>query len=147
MPSQCVSMRRAPMTSPPGSASSTLPKRASRGPSSMIEARTLGASSWAGRQLWAALASSTTVSSAGPFDGDADPGQDLADGQDVADARHALQRHGLVGQKTGEQGRERFVLIPEGRTVPLSGRPPSMTNLCMRVPRARAGWEIWLGSL
>ena len=109
--SRWASSRRRPMKSPPGGGMLAAPKRASSGPASRNEARILleSSSSTAGSET--ARAQSRTLLSRDPIDLDAELLEQRDLGLGVADPRHPVQEHLLLGQQAGGEDRQRGVLV------------------------------------
>ena len=120
-----MSTRRRPITSPPGGGSVTAPNRASIGPASRIDARILAQSAGSSGLGRSARVSTRTVFAAGP----------LGRGAEVQRAPRASFRRRECGgccrarptpsasRVAARIGSAAF-LLPAGRTVPRSGRPP-----------------------
>ncbi len=117
----CVSMRRRPMTSPPGGGRSTCPQRASSGPASRIDARMRLQSVAVERRLRDELGADLEVVLRRPLDARAQIGEQLDHHLDVADARDVRRRDGAVGQQRRGDDGQRRVLVPLGRDRPGEG--------------------------
>ena len=96
---KCVSMRRRPMTSPPGGGSTTLPNRASNGPASRIEARIRVQSSGSAAGLRRHGVSMTTVLAAVHSLDGTEVDEQLEQRLDVANPRNVVERDRAVGEQ------------------------------------------------
>ena len=139
--SRWASRRRRPMKSPPGGGIFASPKRASSGPASRNEARILPESS--SSTLAGDLAGAEPDAVVGdPRDLDPELLEQGDLGFGVADPRHPVQQHLLLGQQAGGEDRQRRVLVAGDGRAPRRGarRPGSRTSpsVCsLRAHRAR----------
>src|SRR5437762_1684460 len=126
---KCVSTRRRPITSPPGGGSCTRPKRASIGPARRIEARMRAHSCGSSSRGVAGRAS--TVTAFFPVHSTLAP-RCVRRASIVSTSR----MRGTLSSRQGpsassvaaRMGRAAF-LLPAGRIVPWSGRPPETQNV------------------
>ena len=123
----CVSIRRRPMTSPPGGGTVAVPKRASSGPARRMDAR-----------IWLqSSSSSSVVVSAGGVDahlvradpvglctGTANEGEHRVH---VEDSRNVSELHGLAREQRRGEDRQGGVLVP-GRLHAPRERVPSLDH-------------------
>src|SRR3954464_15892822 len=126
----CGSRRRRPITSPPGGGAVTRPKRASSGPASRNEARMREQSSGSSSTLCAPVGSMRA--SLSPVHSTSQPMS--------ASSAHMVWTSRMRGTFVSSTGADASrvaastgsapFLFPAARTVPWSGRPPSMTKLC-----------------
>ena len=132
-PWMCGSSRRRPMTSPPGGGTIALPSRASSGPASRNEARIRRQSSSSRSDLWTPTGSirisfSPSHSASAPMS--------TSSSTIVCTSRIRGTFVSCTGSDASTVaariGSAPF-LFPAARTVPLSGRPPSITKACIPV--------------
>ena len=127
-----VSRRRRPITSPPGGGTTARPKRASSGPASRNEARISRQRS--GSSSVFETPELSTRTSFGPVQArvGAEVDEQLDHHLDVADARQVRQPTSSEASTVAARIGSAPFLFPDARIVPESGRPPWMTNDCMR---------------
>ena len=137
-----VSSRRRPITSPPGGGTVALPKRASSGPASRNEARI--SRPRPGASAVFVTDDVSTRSSFVPLHSIAAP-RSASSSTIVSTSR----MRGTFVSVTGSEARivaarigSAPFLLPAARTVPSSGRPPSITKDCMRGGMVRALVEV-----
>ncbi len=128
---KCVSSRRRPMTSPPGGARIAWPVRASRGPAKRMAARMRLACSAGISDFKRPLL--VTRQSLGDKRSTVAPRKFR-----ISNMTWTSSMSGMLRRRTGSsvsrvaamQGRAAF-LLPEARTLPLMGKPPSISYLYM----------------
>ena len=125
---KCVSTRRRPMTSPPGGGRVTRPNRANIGPASRIDARiSLHSAGSSGRGSLARVSTSTVF---GPFQSTVAP-TCCSSCSRVSTSRMrgtlSMRQGPSASNVAARIGRAAF-LLPAGRIVPISGRPPVTRN-------------------
>src|SRR6266576_2206783 len=145
---KCVSTRRRPITSPPGGGRVTLPKRASIGPASRIDARMRAEST--GSTARSSADAVSTATALGPVHWASAPRWRSRSSM-VSTSRMrgtlSMRQTPLVSSVAARMGSAAF-LFPAGRIVPFSGRPPVTQNIaaiggasygaaCFRVKRSR----------
>src|SRR5213083_3190739 len=126
---KCVSTRRRPITSPPGGGRLTRPKRASIGPASKIDARMRAHRAGSSSRGSARAVFTSTVF--GPSQRTSAP-RCASSASMVSTSRMCgtlSTRQGPSASKVAARmGRAAF-LLPAGRIVPSSGRPPETQNV------------------
>src|SRR6266576_746049 len=145
---KCVSTRRRPITSPPGGGRVTLPKRASIGPASRIDARMRAEST--GSTARSSADAVSTATALGPVHWASAPRWRSRSSM-VSTSRMrgtlSMRQTPPVSSVAARMGSAAF-LFPAGRIVPFSGRPPVTQNIaaiggasygaaCFRVKRSR----------
>src|SRR6186997_452014 len=129
---KCVSRRRRPITSPPGGGTVARPNRASSGPASRNEARISRPSS--GSSSVFSTEDVSTVTSFAPLHAAFAPRAERSCTiVSTSRIRGTLETTtGPVASTVAARIGSAPFLLPAARTVPDTGRPPSMTNDCMR---------------
>src|SRR4029453_16243569 len=127
----CVSSRRRPMTSPPGGGAAPRPKRASSGPARRNDARISRASS-ASRSVFPTPSGSTRTSFGPTHSASAPRSARSSTIVSTSRMRGTFESwtSSVASTHAARIGSAAF-LFPEARTVPDSGRPPSMTKDCI----------------
>src|SRR6187200_3023498 len=128
----CVSSRRRPITSPPGGGTVARPNRASNGPARRNDARISRPSS--GSSAVRSTDELSTVTSFGPVhDASAPSAARSCTIVSTSRIRGTFDTTtGAVASTVAARIGSAPFLLPAARTVPDTGRPPSMTNDCMR---------------
>src|SRR6187551_2153017 len=121
----CVSSRRRPITSPPGGGTVARPKRASSGPARRNEARISRPSSGS-----SAVLSTDEESTVTAFAPSAERSCTIVSTSRIRGTFDTTT--GAVASTVAARIGSAPFLLPAARTVPDTGRPPSMTNDCMR---------------
>ena len=137
---KCVSIRRRPITSPPGGGSSTFPKRPSRGPARRSEPRMRAASS---RPTWPPATPDALTRTVLRSVHSASAPREARISSRVSTSRirgTLCSTTSSVDNTAAQRQGSAAFLFPAGRILPLRGRPPSTTNVGI----GSLDWSLWI---
>ena len=118
-PATCMSIGRAPKSSPPGIDRRTSPQRVSSGPSTLIDARIRSTSSYGATGTRSPSLSRISRPGSGLLRADAEGGEQLAHDRHVVDRRHVGELVLAVGEQARRHQLEHRVLRPGHSDRPL----------------------------